>query len=135
MIAPQVSFANVTQIVSVIPAAAAQREVAPARDAERAKTGSDFATDVQLKKEPDASEKKEAAAEKVEAKEARVERQLADLGGTRLAILHDEDAERFVYQTVDAISKEVERQYPTEQDLERISRFHAQAGQVFDESL
>lgn len=42
---------------------------------------------------------------------------LADLGGTRLSILQDSTTERFVYRGLNSITKEVERQFPTESEL------------------
>ncbi len=137
MIAPQVSFANVAPIVSVVPLPAPQKEVAPAANAARLNPDSYLGTNVQLEEKPDApaEEVKAEQAKAEEATQARVERQLADLGGTRLSILQDDDADRFVYRSVNAESNEVERQYPTDDDLERITRFREQASQVFEESL
>lgn len=136
MIAPQVSFANVTPIVSAISMPAPQKEVAPAANAARPNPDSYPGANVEPEEKPDASaeEVKAEQAKAEEAKQARVERQLADLGGTRLSILHDEDADRFVYRSVNAESKEVERQYPTDDDLERISQFREQTTRIFDES-
>lgn len=44
---------------------------------------------------------------------------LADLGGTRLSILQDEASERFVYRGIDAETREVVRQVPSEAELAR----------------
>ncbi len=136
MIAPQVSFANVAPMVSVVPMPSPQKEVAPAANAARLNPDSYLGTNVQLEEKPDASaeEVKAERAEADEVKQARVERQLADLGGTRLSILHDDEADRFVYRSVNAESREVENQYPTDDDLERITLFREQAAQVFDDS-
>ncbi len=136
MIAPQVSFANVTPNVSVIPMPAPQKEVAPAANAARPNPDSYPGANVEPEEKPAAAaeEVKAEQAKAEEAKQARVERQLADLGGTRLSILHDEEADRFVYRSVNAESKEVERQYPTDDDLERITQFREQTTRIFDES-
>ena len=137
MIAPQVSFANVAPMISVVPLPAPQKEVAPAANAARPNPDSDTGANVQLDEGPDASaeDAKAEQAESPEAKQARSERQLADLGGTRLSILHDDEADRFVYRSVDAESREVERQYPTDDDLERITLFREQAVRAFDDSV
>ncbi len=137
MIAPQVSFASVTPVVSVVPLPTPQKEVAPAANAARLNPDTYGGANVQLEEKPDASaeEVRTEQAKAEEAKRARVDRQLADLGGTRLSILHDADADRFVYRSVNAESNEVERQYPTDDDLERIARFREQATQVFEENL
>ena len=137
MIAPQVSFANVAPMISVVPLPAPQKEVAPAANAARPNPDSDPGANVQLDEGPDASaeDAKAQQAESPEAKQARSERQLADLGGTRLSILHDDEADRFVYRSVNAESREVERQYPTDDDLERITLFREQAVRAFDDSV
>ena len=137
MIAPQVSFASVAPIASAVPIPAPQKEVAPAANAARLNSDSYLGANVQPRENPDASadEVKADQAKAEEARQARVERQLADLGGTRLSILHDADADRFVYRSVNAESKEIERQYPTDDDLERITQFREQAAQAFDEDI
>lgn len=137
MIAPQVSFANVAPMISVVPLPAPQKAVAPAANAARPNRDSDPGANVQLEEKPDAptEEAKAEQAKAEEAKQARVERQLADLGGTRLSILHDDDADRFVYRSVNSESRKVERQYPTDDDLERITLFREQAAQAFDDSV
>ncbi|MCH8181704.1 MAG: hypothetical protein IID55_00830 [Proteobacteria bacterium] len=137
MIAPQISFASVTPMVSAVPLPAPQKEVAPAANAARSNPDSYLGANVQPNEKPDvpAEEVKAERAKAEEAKQARVERQLADLGGTRLSILHDDDADRFVYRSVNAESKEVERQYPTDDDLERITQFREQAARAFDEDV
>ncbi len=136
MIAPQVSFASVAPMVSVVPLPAPQNEVAPAANPARPNQDGDLGANVQLDESSDASaeDAKAEQAESPEAKQARSERQLADLGGTRLSILHDDEADRFVYRSVNTKSREVERQYPTDDDLERISQFREQADRVFDDS-
>lgn len=124
-------------MVSVVPVPAPQKEVAPAANAARLNPDSYLGSNLQLEKKPDAPAEEAQAdrAKSDEAKQARVERQLADLGGTRLSILHDDDADRFVYRSLNTESKEIERQYPTDDDLERIAAFREQAGRVFDEIL
>ncbi len=135
MIAPQVSFASVAPMVSVVPLPAPQKAVAPAANPARPNQDGDLGANVQLDKGPDASAEgaKAEQAESREAKQAKSERQLADLGGTRLSILHDDEADRFVYRSVNTESREVERQYPTDDDLERISQFREQADRAFDD--
>ncbi len=133
MIAPQVSFASVAPMVSVLPLPAPQKAVAPAANPARPNQDGDLGANVQLDEGPDASAEG-AKAERPEAKQARSERQLADLGGTRLSILHDDEADRFVYRSVNTESREVERQYPTDDDLDRITLFREQADRAFDDS-
>lgn len=135
MIAPQVSLANVVPLVSVIPPPGPQAPVASAGNTAGLKRDSDLRNNVQQEEKSDASseEVKAEQATAEEARQARVARQLADLGGTRLSILHDDEADRFVYQSVNSESREVESQYPTDDDLERITLFREQAAQVFAE--
>ena len=136
MIVPQVSFASVAP-ASPAPVSASQKYVAPVGAAARVNLDSypDADRDAAYKPEAAANEEKNNQPKADEVTQPRVERQLADLGGTRLAILHDEDAERFVYQTVDTESQEVKSQYPTDEELKRIARFHEQASQAKDEIL
>jgi hypothetical protein len=58
---------------------------------------------------------------------------LADLGGTRLSILQDSTTERFVYRGLNSITKEVERQFPTEADLARSAFLREIKGSFVDE--
>lgn len=58
---------------------------------------------------------------------------LADLGGTRLSILQDTATERFVYRGVNAVTKEVERQFPSDADLARSAFLQELRGSVLDE--
>jgi hypothetical protein len=58
---------------------------------------------------------------------------LADLGGTRLSILQDSTTERFVYRGLNSITKEVERQFPTEADLARSAFLQEIKGSFVDE--
>lgn len=58
---------------------------------------------------------------------------LADLGGTRLSILQDSTTERFVYRGLNSVTKEVERQFPTEADLARSAFLREIKGSFVDE--
>jgi hypothetical protein len=58
---------------------------------------------------------------------------LADLGGTRLSILQDTVTERFVYRGVNAVTKEVERQFPSDADLARSAFLRKIQGSFVDE--
>ena len=58
---------------------------------------------------------------------------LADLGGTRLSILQDSTTERFEYRGLNSITKEVERQFPTEADLARSAFLREIKGSFVDE--
>ena len=58
---------------------------------------------------------------------------LADLGGTRLSILQDSTTERFVYRGLNSITKEVERQFPTESELAVSAFFREIKGSFVDE--
>ena len=58
---------------------------------------------------------------------------LADLGGTRLSILQDSTTERFVYRGLNSITKEVERQFPTESELARSAFLQEIKGSFVDE--
>jgi len=58
---------------------------------------------------------------------------LADLGGTRLSILQDSTTERFVYRGLNSITKEVERQFPTEAELARSAFLREIKGSFVDE--
>ena len=134
MIAPQVSIANVAPAVTVVPPATPSKEITPAGNTARVRPDTSSSSGVgggaQATGEDD--EVRQAS----EAQGPRITgRQLTDLGGERLAILHDDEANRFVYQSIDEESNEVERQYPTEQDLERLASFRELAGQVVDEIL
>ena len=130
MIAPQVSFASVTPIVGVIPIPAPQKKVASAAKAAPQNPDSYLGAAAQLGEEPDTPAEEGVKAEQAKAKAAKqssVERPLADLGGTRLSILHDDDANRFA----NTDSKVAERQHPTGDDLQS----REQAAQVLVESL
>ena len=58
---------------------------------------------------------------------------LAGLGGTRLSILQDSTTERFVYRGLNSITKEVERQFPTESELARSAFLQEIKGSFVDE--
>ena len=58
---------------------------------------------------------------------------LADLGGTRLSILQDSTTERFVHRGLNSVTKEVERQFPTEADLARSAFLREIKGSFVDE--
>jgi len=58
---------------------------------------------------------------------------LADLGGTRLSILQDSATQRFVYRGVNAVTKEVERQFPTDAELARSAFLQEIRGSKIDE--
>ncbi len=138
MIAPQVSIANVAPAVTVVPPATPSREITPAGNTARVRPdtsssgGIDGGVDGGVQTTGEDGEARQAS----EDQGPRITgRQLTDLGGERLAILHDDEANRFVYQSINEESNEVERQYPTEQDLDRIASFRELAGQVVDEIL
>ena len=131
MIAPQVSIANVAQTVTVVSSAAPPREVTPAGNSARVR--SDNSNSGRTSSEAQVSGEDGKAQEPQGAQTAG--RQLSDLGGERLAILHNDEADRFVYQSVNEESNEVERQYPSDEDLARIASFRELAGKVVDEIL
>jgi len=58
---------------------------------------------------------------------------LADLGGTRLSILQDTATARYVYRGLNAVTKEVERQFPTESELARSAFLQEIKGSFVDE--
>jgi hypothetical protein len=58
---------------------------------------------------------------------------LADLGGTRLSILQDTATERFVYRGVNSVTKEVERQFPSDAELARSAFLRELQGSFVDE--
>ena len=69
--------------------------------------------DLQRQQEPD-----DARVENIVRSEA-VTDVLAKGKGKRVTVGLDDDAGRFVYKALDAVSQEVERQYPPEPDLKR----------------
>ncbi len=58
---------------------------------------------------------------------------LADLGGTRLSILQDSATARYVYRGLNAVTKEVERQFPSESELARSAFLQEIKGSFVDE--
>ncbi len=54
---------------------------------------------------------------------------------TRLSIGHDDASDRYVYRGMDGATKEVTRQWPSEETLKRIARLREMSGKIFDEIL
>jgi hypothetical protein len=54
---------------------------------------------------------------------------------SRLSIGHDDAANRYVYRGVDGATKEVQKQWPTEEQLKRIAKLREMSGQIVDEIL
>jgi hypothetical protein len=84
-----------------------------------------------------ASQEQKAAAER-EQKEREKDRQAPQLDSlaldsTRLSILQDAASKRFVYRGLNVVTKEVERQYPSESELRRSALLRELRGSFIDE--
>ena len=60
---------------------------------------------------------------------------LVDLGGRRLSILQDKPTQRFVYRGLNKVTREVERQIPTDDELERIAFLRKLSGRNIDKVI
>lgn len=85
-----------------------------------------------------------AAAKKVEeerdetAREAGTRDELAGnslVESSSLTVLLNEEADRFVYRSLDLSTRELIRQYPSESELRRTAFFRDSRGTLFDQSL
>jgi len=119
--APAKTESTSTPSGSAAPVAKPQQEGAAAVTAPTPQNANDDAQD-EPKEEP-----------KEEPRRKSVGSSLADLGGTRLSILQDSTTERFVYRGLNSITKEVERQFPTESELAVSAFFREIKGSFVDE--
>ena len=110
MIAPQVSFASVALVHGASTGSSPYKAVTPVANTERPSPDSYLRHSLQSEKHPDRSaDEPEDEGGGNERVGVRTGLQLADLGGTRLSILHDDDANRFDYRSVSEESGEIER--------------------------
>lgn len=55
--------------------------------------------------------------------------------GRHLSIGHDARADRYVYKGVDGLTQEVQKQWPSEEQLKRIAKLRELTGRIVDEKL
>ena len=130
-------------VVEIAPLGSVAQKNAPART-ETTSTPSSAATPVVRPQQEravtatapspqNANEEEDQEEPKEEPRRKSVGSSLADLGGTRLSILQDSTTERFVYRGLNSVTKEVERQFPSEADLARSAFLREIKGSFVDE--
>lgn len=129
----------VTEVVSfgtINPAGSASRKPA-ATDQSAAPAGTQESAEATAFAAPANKEQKAAAEREQKDREQEPTSPQLDaalaIDSTRLSILQDAGSKRFVYRGLNVVTKEVERQYPTESELRRSAMLRELRGSFVDE--
>ena len=129
----------VTEVVSfgtVNPAGSANRKPAATENSAAPGSGEQNAEAAAFAAQANREQKAAVEREQKEREKERTSPQLDTalaLDSTRLSILQDAGSKRFVYRGLNVVTKEVERQYPTDSELRRSALLRELRGSFIDE--
>lgn len=129
----------VTEVVSfgtVNPAGSANRKPAATDESAAPASGQQNAEATALAAQANQEQKANAEREQKQREQERTSPQLDTalaIDSTRLSILQDANSKRFVYRGLNVVTKEVERQYPSDSELRRSALLRELRGSFVDE--